>query len=92
MKKLTTILLLFTLFSCGDDTVTLSKDEYNRLKGSKKSEYPKPYKIYGDEYNDWEILLGEDGHEYLKNDGYNSFVLIHYPGCKKCLKDSTETL
>ncbi len=79
---------LFVFTSCGTDTVTLSKDEYNQLKGGKKSEYPKPYKIYDYTDHEWEILLGEDGHEYLKNDGYNSFVLIHFPSCKICVKDS----
>lgn len=83
MKKIILFICLLVFTSCATDTVTLSKDEYNRLKGIKKPEYPKPYKIYGSEPNEWEILLGEDGHEYLANDGYNSFVLIHFPNCKR---------
>lgn len=77
--------------SCTTDTVTLPKDEYYRLKGVKKSEYPKPYTIYGDYHTEakWQIVLGQDGHEYLENNRYHSYVLIHFPSCKKCTKDST---
>lgn len=40
MKKLLIITCLLTFVSCETETVTLSKDEYNKLKGVKKSEYP----------------------------------------------------
>lgn len=88
MKKLLVFICLVVLSSCTTDTVTLPKDEYYQLKGIKQSEYPKPYKIYGDFHIDaeWQIVLGQDGHEYLENDGGNGYVLIHFPSCKKCTK------
>ena len=90
MKKLTTILLLFTLLSCGDDTVTLSKDEYNRLKGIK----PKTKRTItfpdGSQANDcdWEITESSDGHDYLENNAGNGYIIMHYVECNKCKKDS----
>jgi hypothetical protein len=90
MKKLTTILLLFTLLSCGDDTVTLSKDEYNRLKGIK----PKTKKTItfpeGSRANncDWEIIEASDGHDYLENNSYHGYIIMHYVECNKCKKDT----
>jgi hypothetical protein len=85
MKKLLIIACLLTFVSCETETVTLTKDEYNKLKGVKKSEYPKPYRIYGDRHDfNWVIRLGEDGHEYLENNSGNAYVLIHFPSCKKC--------
>jgi hypothetical protein len=91
MKKLTTILLLFTLFSCGDDTVTISKSEYNELKGIK----PKPKRTITFPENSnanngftWKIIKASDGHDYLENDGYHSYIIMHYVECNKCKKDS----
>ena len=52
MKKLLIFICLVVLSSCTTDTVTLPKDEYYQLKGIKQSEYPKPYKIYGDYHTD----------------------------------------
>jgi hypothetical protein len=69
MKKLTTILLLFTLFSCGDDTVTISKSEYNQLKGIKQKTkriltFPEGSNA---NYNyEWKIIKASDGHDYLE--------------------------
>lgn len=91
MKRILITLALFVT-SCSDD-VTLSKEEYNKLKGIKTLEYPKPF-YFDDEYLmywDWHISLGADGHEYLYNQGGNStsLVVTHNSDCKKCLhKDS----
>jgi hypothetical protein len=83
MKKLTLILGLFLLFSCGNDTerVLLTRKEYNRLKGIKPSEYPKEVTI--DEMT-WDITLGSDGHEYCDNGGGNYYICFHYVDCKLC--------
>jgi hypothetical protein len=90
MKNLILFICLLVFVSCEIETVTIPKDEYNRLKGIKGSSYPKPYEMYGDSHDfSWKILLGEDGHEYLENQGYDSYVLIHFPSCNKCAKDST---
>jgi hypothetical protein len=85
MKKIIAFICFISLSSCNSDTVTIPKDEYNRLKGIKAKEYPKYYVIYGSNH-DWQIVLGADGHEYLENDSFEAYVLTHYPGCKKCFK------
>jgi len=36
----------------------------------------------------WHVIEGSDSHEYMENDGGNPYVLIHYPGCVKCQKDT----
>jgi len=87
MKKL--IVLAMIAASCSND-VTISKEEYLKLKGGTSSYYPKPFyfkaatpriMVY-----DWSINLGSDNHEYLANNGINSFIVIHSPECKKCKK------
>ena len=90
MKKILTILiLLFTLVACETATeqVTISKDEYQKLKGD-TSEYPKPFKLYteGLSYENSDgIVLGSDKHEYLViNYAYNSCNVEHYIDCKLC--------
>ena len=91
MKNILIILTLF-LFSCNDN-VTISKEEYNKLKGNTaKPEYPKPFKFKEPSFSaNWikfAIIEGEDSHEYLVNSGGNSFAFIHYPDCKKCKRDT----
>ena len=90
MKKLTTILLLFTLLSCGDDTVTLSKDEYNRLKGIKPKTKRTITFLEGSQANDcdWEITESSDGHDYLENNDGPGYIIMHYVECSKCKKDT----
>jgi hypothetical protein len=87
MRKFLTVLLLFTLFSCGDDTVTISKSEYNQLRGIK----PKIKRTItftegsrADDFGDWKIIKSSDGHDYLENDGANSYIIMHYIECNKC--------
>jgi hypothetical protein len=91
MKKLTTILLLFTLFSCGDDTVTISESEYNQLKGIKlktKRTITFPSGSRANDISNWEIIEASDGHDYLENHGGNSYSIMHYVECNKCKKDT----
>ena len=74
--------------SCRDN-VTISKDEYQKLKGDTlKSEYLKPFKLHTEGLvydNPSGIVLGSDNHEYLVyNYGYNSCNVEHYIDCKLC--------
>lgn len=86
------ILLITLIFTSCNDNVTISKDEYNKLKGDTlKSEYPKPFKLYTEglsSYNndtDTGIVLGSDNHEYLVyNYGSYSCNVEHYIDCKLC--------
>ena len=90
MKKILTILILLSLLasSCRDN-VTISKEEYQKLKGDTlRSEYPKPFKLQdgGLGYdNPSGIVLGSDKHEYLVI-WYNSNAcnVEHYIDCKLC--------
>lgn len=87
------IILSLFLFSCNNDTVTISKEEYKELKGDTiKSEYPREFKIGNSNKNIsiFVIELGSDGHEYAHNiySYYDSYVCMHYPDCKKCKKDT----
>ena len=83
MKNILIILTLF-LFSC-NESVIISKEEYNKLKGDiVKSEYPKVFIV-----NEKEYLknLGNDGHEYYKIHTHYYDNYIPYPDCKKCKRD-----
>lgn len=97
MKKiLLTLILLFTLVACETttDQVTISKDEYQKLKGDTlQSEYPKPFKLYTEGLssysNDDGIVLGSDKHEYLVwNYSSHSCNVEHYIDCKLCKERS----
>lgn len=81
------------MISCSNDNnITISKEEYRKLKGdTTRSEYPKTFKVGGEEYI---ISVGNDGHEY-----YSMYINVivwisseryfHYPGCIKCIKKDT---
>lgn len=93
MKNIVIILTLF-LSSC-NESVTISKEEYNKLKGDTiKSEYPKHITIYTsitEKFNDLsgDVYLSSDGYEYLTiNIGDNSQTVEHYIDCKKCKRDT----
>jgi hypothetical protein len=70
------------------EQVTISKDEYEKLKGD-TSEYPKPFKLYTEGLSSFGnsdgIVLGSDKHEYLVTDyGSHSCNVEHYIDCKLC--------
>lgn len=99
-KILSVLILLFTLVACEKtsdsgfgDEVTISKDEYDKLKGDTlKSEYPKPFKLYTEGLSDNSdgIVLGSDNHEYLVwNFGSHRCNVEHYIDCKLCKERST---
>ena len=79
--------LLFTFISC-DDSVTLSKSEYNKLKGV-KVRIPRTVTFSESSsanYYKWEIIQCSDGHDYMENNGTKSYILMHYTECNKCKK------
>lgn len=92
MKKILTLILLFTLVACETATeqVTISKEEYQKLKGDTLlSEYPKPFKLHTEGLSSFSnkdgIVLGSDKHEYLVwNYGSHSCNVQHYIDCKLC--------
>lgn len=70
------------LIGCGSDKVTISKEEYKKLKGDTiKPEYPKSVIIDG---HTWEVTLGSDGHEYVDNNAHQEYICMHWIECKKC--------
>jgi hypothetical protein len=99
MKK--TLLLIgamLLLVSCEkSDTVEISKEEYNQLKGDTvRPKYPKPFELYDKGMTTYSldngIVLGSDQHEYLiTNDGYNSENIEHYIDCELCQKRREES-
>jgi hypothetical protein len=103
MKKILSTLILFITFHLGllflavscetaTDKVTISKSEYQKLKGDTlQSEYPKPFKLYTEGLSGFDtsksdgIVLGSDKHEYLVwNYGRHSCNVEHYVDCKLC--------
>lgn len=86
MKKIVFILFIF-LFSCGNETVRISKGEYQKLKGSK---YPKIITVLSDggyKANQFEVWLGSDGHEYQSHkESHVAYQWIHYIDCELCFK------
>lgn len=89
MKNVLSIVvgLLFTLISC-DDSVTISKSEYDKLKGVKVGvertvTFPESSTAKNME---WKIIQASDGHDYLENKSGNAYILMHYIECNKCKK------
>lgn len=90
MKKILIVLFgVLVLGSCSkqnpDNSVTISKDEYEGLK-SQERDYPKPFSktdlVNGTNGNDM-IVLGSDSHEYIiVTSPINGFT--HSPECFKC--------
>ena len=94
MNKLIIIIVITILLGCGSkNTVTLSKEEYSKLKGDTIKPIPtKTFKVDNYEYP---ILTGSDGHEYYRMliaiAGYEcSNRHFHYPDCIKCKKQTEE--
>jgi hypothetical protein len=95
MKKIILVLAIISLASCkkAEDSIVISRDEYNQLKNQEVNVYPKPF-TYDDTdipAGDAGVLLGSDGHEYLQsNSGMNSENLSHYVDCIKCAQRQEE--
>jgi hypothetical protein len=87
------ILFILSLISCGDNSVTIPKEEYEKLtKDTLSPKYPKPFELFNYDngvfsYNDG-IFLGSDGHEYLVTRFDRSRSVEHYIDCVKCIERS----
>ncbi len=94
MKKLVFISSLF-LLSCNNDKVTISTEEYNKLKGIKvvKPEYPKELKIFDNWNNPTMTIIESDGCEYITYYlGNNAGTITHKGNCRFCQKRLEETI
>lgn len=88
MKKLV-IALSFILVSCGNDKISISKEEYDKLRGVKvvAPEYPKLLKVTDfseDNLELYTILI--DSCEYISSWSLhsNTAILAHKGNCKFC--------
>ncbi len=77
------LLIVFLIQSCNSDDVTISKEEYLKLKKDTTK-----YLIVNE--TEYLIYTGSDGHQYygtqLGTGGYGfSEKHFHLPDCKKCL-------
>jgi hypothetical protein len=94
MKYIILTLLTILMVSCGpDDTVTIPKEEYQKLKGDTiKPEYPREVYWTNHRGNGTQgHIIKIENHEYLTGygvEGSHTFFLIHYPDCKFCKKDT----
>lgn len=99
MKKFLLLIgLMLTLASCKpDNTVEITQEEYNQLKGDTvRPKYPKPFELYDDRLRKSSeshgIVLGSDQHEYLilyaVSNGQN---IEHYIDCELCQKRREES-
>jgi predicted secreted protein len=82
MRKI--IILSLFLASCANDNeVTISNEEYDRLRGVKKVVPESPKKIDNEEFS----IIKVDECEYLAyNIGFNKGILTHKGNCKFCQK------
>ena len=92
MKNIILILSIFLVSCNNSNTVTLSQEEYNQLKGnSVKSEYPITL-----EPITWTTdftMITIKNHEYLFAEtrcGYGGIAFTHNPECKFCKKDTLQ--
>ena len=86
MKSIIIILGSLLLFSCNNDQVVLTQEEYKQLKNEPVPEYPKFFEIKEVTYGSRDgIYLASDKHEYLVlSPGSNSANISHYIDCKLC--------
>jgi len=83
MRKLIFLFSSFLVFSCGNsETVTVSKEEYNRLKN-----IPPPKIItFSEGQKNKEVVVASDGHEYYQQQVEYYIIYLHYIDCKLCAK------
>lgn len=89
MKRTILALLIVTIvYSCKDDNVVMSREEYNKLTNLPPKEYPKPFSLLNEddlEIGEDGILLGSDNHDYLVRNYYTNWESVsHYVDCKEC--------
>lgn len=89
MKYITIPLTLF-LFSCNNDSITISKEEYKQLKGDTiKPEYPKKIQPFNGWCSNYTVIV-IDSCEYIYMEtmsNHGGIALSHKGNCKKCKKD-----
>lgn len=93
MKYLLFLFFLVGFISCNLDnnTVTIPKDDYEKLIGGTNKPY-KPQLIriqnYLGEFQDFYIVKSSDGHEFITNDVRSQYmdnkILTHSPSCELC--------
>ena len=91
MKQLLVAITCLSLISCGsNDTVILTREEYQLLKNDTVHlyKYPKIIQVPStDSYNakSFEVWLGSDGHEYQRHEeSHVDKQWVHYAGCELC--------
>ncbi len=88
MKTIILVLAIVCLASCkkAEDSIVISRDEYNQLKNKEVNLYPKPitFQYSKDLSSISGIILGSDGHEYLSGYDRSERSLSHYVDCIKC--------
>lgn len=85
---LLTCTLIIFMNSCGNDTVSVSKDEYEKLKQQSPvlDVYPKQIYFF-DKYNENGSIILADSCEYITRwYGGNAGILTHKGNCKFCEK------
>lgn len=88
---------LFLLTSCNNNpnTVIITKQEYEDLKGG-NPKYPKSFKLFDEKMSSSNrdgIVLGSDGHEYLLIAWCsNSSNCEHYIDCELCTSREKDTI
>lgn len=83
-------ILILTLFfcSCNNDSITITREEYNKLtKDTALQGKIQPFQ-YG-----WNVpykVITIENHEYLylETAGNGGIAIEHYPDCKHCKKDT----
>lgn len=80
-----TAMIMVGLSSCQENpTVTLTRDEFNRLSNTA---VPEPFSFSPNsnaaKCYDWQIIKGSDGHEYIESVS-GSIIVIHSPECQLC--------
>lgn len=89
MKYCLSALIAFSLLSCSNDNIVISKKEYAKLTGDTiKSKYPKTVMVPNQkEYTEksFEVYHGSDSHEYVLHHEYHiDDQWTHYGGCELC--------
>ena len=81
------ILSLF-LYSCNNDSVTITREEYNKLtKNTTLQGEIKPFQ-YGWSVSYKVIEINNHEYLYLETAGNGGIAVEHYPDCKYCKKDT----
>lgn len=96
MKKLIPFFIILIGCDSNHNEVTLTKEEYKKLKGDTiKPEYPKPFKLFNEWNHSSHIVLGSDGHEYIEivlKHRIDTYNVLHSPECIKCMRIDTNSV